>query len=128
MTDDEDIEALRSKRGPMALGELLDRASKTRERTAVEQPTGDQECRRCKAMVTMLHTPPGEMHRTVCAVCQGQANRELCDRMGAAVRALLVADNRGAEAFLVKHGYVDTVRYLADKRRGKSPGGGGGFE
>lgn len=90
--DDEEVISLAAFRaarnGAMTLAELLDKAQRgVEKREKTQQQAGDKQCRKCKAMVAMLHSLPNEMHRTVCAKCQGEANRQDCDRLNSSARS-----------------------------------------
>jgi hypothetical protein len=127
-------------RAPAAVGEAFSRAKREPE-PVLPELAGDKVCRICQATVTILHAYPGDSRRSVCAACQGRANRKVCDRMGEAVKAIKAAmetrdrdgkpgRNERAEEFLKANGYEDTVEYFAKKRKEQesATSGRGGFE
>lgn len=113
-------------RAPAAVGEAFTRAKREPE-PALPEVDGDKVCRICQSSVRILHVYPGDSRRSVCATCQGRANRKVVDRMGEAVKAIKAAmatkgtdgkpgRNERAEQFLKDQGYEDTVLYFAKKR------------
>jgi hypothetical protein len=121
---------------PVTLAEALQRAADSVEnRVEVQGSAGEFTCRGCDERTHALHSLPGERERIVCGPCAGKANRRITDRMAEAVRALRVADNPRATAYLVAHGYGDTAALVRKRREdpdfdkpGNMPRRGGTFE